>query len=181
MREPKYDLRTDNPAAGAVPRFNPSASLGTQPPVAAPFVHPFQLRPDPDNAGQVLFAEFSLLFGELPIDASSTYTISGITSSFSVSPGDFIYLHGVITTGSIFSLEILVDSTAFDAVVFDGGGDQSDFYLALAFVDSPPDPTIGNPGFRLDSNTWVFQYAFTNFRMTSFCVDGAPALFPVAT
>lgn len=180
MRPPKYDLTTDNPAGGVVPRFNPSAALGTPPPVTPAFVHPFQLHPDPDSPGDLIFTTDSFLFGALDTSGGSI-TITGLGSSWTVAANDFVYLHCEISSGTITSVEILVDATDFDNVVFGGGGDQTDFYLKIGFAEAIPVTTSNITGFRIDADTWFYQRVFTNLRITNFCVDGSEVLFPIST
>lgn len=182
MRTPKYDLTTANPGGGVVPAFNPSAALVTAPAAPQAFVHPFQIRRLFGDPVSVIVGTDSLLFNA--IGTGGSVDIANLGSDFPAEAGDNIYLHGVISSGTFDSAEIIVTSSIFGDVVF-SGGDQTDFYLVIGTADGIPDPQTNITGFKLDDETWVYQRVFTHLRLTNFCVDNegeqATAIFPIPT
>lgn len=178
MRPAKYDLTTANPVGGSVPGQVPSAVLGTPDPVMTPFVHPFKVIPF--GTDSIIVVADSILFDF--IGTSSTLGVSNLNTDIAIAINQFVYLHGSVSSGELSDAEIIVSSTSFGEVIF-SGDDQTDFYVTLAASSDHPAATEGfqYTGFALDEDIWVYQRVFTHLRLTNFCIDGLPAIFPIPT
>lgn len=186
MREFKSDFTTPigtglaGPFSGAVP----TAELPPLPVASgtsgnnAVFTHPFQIVAG-STSGNVQVIADSKLF-KFVATSETTQTITGLATNISISAGQAIFLHGTIVSGAITAAEITVGSDSATALAFSGTPSvQTDFWLRLGVAESGP---VASPttGIAASSSVWVRQRVFTHLRLTNYCTDGGPALYPVA-
>ena len=167
-------------AAGPVP----TAELLSLPATAgaggnnAVFTHPFQIVAG-SSSGKIQVIADSKLF-KFIATSETTQAITSLATDFTITAGQAVFLHGTISAGVVTAAAITVGTDSATALAFSGTPSvQTDFWLRLGVAEAGP---VASPttGVAASSSVWVRQRVFTHLRVTNYCTDGGPALYPVA-
>lgn len=142
------------------------------------FTHPFQIVAG-SSSGNIQVIADSKLF-KFVATSETTQSITNLATDFSITAGQAVFLHGTISAGAITAAAITVGSDSATALAFSGTPSaQTDFWLRLGVAESGP---VASPatGVAASSSVWVRQRVFTHLRLTNYCTDGGPAIYPVA-
>jgi hypothetical protein len=130
--------------------------------------HPWQIRLTTNDEGETLYlVEYnSNLYAGLASYAN--VEVTGLDSASFISVG-YVVLTGTVVNLACSGANVSINSVLPERIKF-SGDTQTEFSVIIGYL------------YQDESEAWnVRQNAFHNFTLTNFCINGKPAIYPIAT
>lgn len=134
---------------------------------------------DGSEEGYVQVIAASSLFNFVTA-AGDEVTITGLGTDHDAEGAAAIYLKGTVVAGEITAAEIELGAAGEPLVEFDEDDEQTGFRVLIATLGAEPEDPLSTPG-RAVGEGWAYQHVFTHLRAMFCCVDGKPAIYPLAS